>query len=73
MNLPKKLIGWWFFLTGFLGGALLGYLQLNDAMNLPFLSDNAMMWIYSLIYVSFLGSWFALFDYTRKLEGNTNG
>jgi len=59
MDIPKRLIGWWFLLTGFAGGMLLGYMQITQ---------NNLMWIYSFIYISFLGSWYALFDYIKRLE-----
>lgn len=59
MNLSKKQIGLWFFLTGMAGGMLLGYMQLKN---------NPMMWPYSFVYISFLGSWYALFDYVVNLE-----
>jgi hypothetical protein len=59
MNIPKNILGWWFFLTGFVGGALVGYMQITQ---------NPMMWYYSFVYISFLGSWYALFDYTKRLE-----
>lgn len=68
MSLPKKVIGWWFFLTGFAGGVLLGLLQMQRSLPEPYLGPDGIMWAYSIIYVSFLGVWFALFDYARGSE-----
>lgn len=59
MNIPKKVLGWWFFLTGMAGGMLLGYMQWTK---------NNLTWPYSFVYISFLGVWYALFDYAIKLE-----
>lgn len=68
MNIPKKVIGWGFVIVGLIGGMFLGYLQMYAKMNLPFLSKEALLWIYSFIYVGFLATWFALFDYVKKVE-----
>jgi len=68
MNIPKKVIGWMFFVTGFAGGMLLGYLQFKDIMPITYLLSNTIMWIYAFIYIGFLASWFALYDYAKKLE-----
>lgn len=57
MKIPKKIIGWWFLFTGFAGGMLLGYMQINS---------HPYVWPYSFIYISFLGCWYALFDYMKK-------
>jgi hypothetical protein len=58
MNIPKKVIGWWFILTGFFAFGYLGYLQINKQ---PYL-------ILFLIILSFCGCWYALFDYMRRIE-----
>jgi len=58
MNIPKKLIGWWFFLTGFFAFGYIGYLQFNNRMD----------WILAGIVLSFCGVWYALFDYAKRLE-----
>lgn len=63
MNLSKRFIATWFLLVGFLGGMLLGYMQLT--MNGTFI-----MWAYSFIYIGFLAAWFMLFDYVKKLEND---
>lgn len=59
MNIPKKVIGWWFFITGFIAFGYIGYLQINKL-------DG--MWPIAIITLSFCGSWYALFDYVRGVE-----
>lgn len=59
MNLSKKFIGRFFFVTGFIGGMLVGYMQLTK---------NPLNWAYSIIYIMFLASWYMLFDYTKQVE-----
>jgi hypothetical protein len=70
MNIPKKLIGWWFILTGFAGGMFLGYLQMTQNIPSMQLSQSGIIWIFSFIYISFLGVWYALFDYVLRAEEN---
>jgi hypothetical protein len=72
MNPSKQLIGRLFLATGSIGGMLLGYMQLSNANPLAFnfISQSAIYWIYSFVYIGFLASWWLLFEYTRKLEEN---
>ena len=65
MNLSKHFIAWFFILTGFAGGMLLGYMQINRDLTSPLI-----FWAYSFIYIGFLASWYMLFDYIKQREGN---
>lgn len=56
MDIPKKIIGWWFFITGFLSFGYIGYLQFTGK---PFLIEF-------ILTLSFCGSWYALFDYMKQ-------
>ena len=60
MNIPKKVIGWIFFISGFSGGFFGAWLQLFYPK---------IQLYYWIIYMGLIGSWFALFDYVKKLEG----
>lgn len=70
MTLPKKFIGWFFFIIGFLGAMLLGYINL--AYQKKIFVNEIMALVYTIVYLGFLAAWYMLFDYNKKVEERLN-
>ncbi len=66
MNLPKKFMGRFFFVTAFVGAMYGAYLNMRNISGVDYIPEDLMIWIYWSIWIAFCASWYMLFDYNNE-------